>query len=189
MLDERSYRVQNVLAAIENQQHVPRSQGFQNAGVRIVGSHLKPDGNGNGRGDLVGLPYAAHIYEPHRCRKLCQDRVAQGDSNRGFAHTAWPDNCYEAFGEKLGTDVANSIVSPNHPGERRWNVVRQFHMSDIDIGFCDQTSGAHSGNRCYKAISPPRNVDEILDVRLTTSEGLAQRRHVEPKASFVDDQT
>ena len=95
----------------------------------------------------------------------------------------------EALGEQLGTYVANSIVSPNHPGERRWNVVRQFHTSDIEIGFCDQTSGAHTGNRCYKAISPPRNVDEILDVRLTTSEGLAQRRHVEPKASFVDDQT
>src|SRR6266852_5987207 len=73
---------------------------------------------------------------------------------------------YEAFGEQLGTDVANSIVSPNHPGERRWDVVRHFHRRDIDIGFCDQTSGAHTGNRCYKAISPPRNVDEILDVRL-----------------------
>jgi len=53
LLNERSYRVQNVLAAIEDQQHVPRPQGFQNDGVQIVGSHLKPDGNGNGRGDLV----------------------------------------------------------------------------------------------------------------------------------------
>ncbi|MGY4286616.1 hypothetical protein ACVWXO_005836 [Bradyrhizobium sp. LM2.7] len=114
-LGQRRELVEDVFAAVENQQHPPAAQECQQAWYRVLGIDGQAKRGGNGAGNEPGIRQRAEIDEAHLAIEARKLAVRDGERDGGFADAPRTDDGDEAMQGKLGGNLLDRIVSPDHP--------------------------------------------------------------------------
>ena len=141
-LHEPPHAVQDVLAVVEDQRHVPVAERldrpFGLVGGPSTATRVRLEHARHGRRDLVGIRRRREVDEPASVAELARAGQADLDREARLPRPAGSDQRDESLLADRSPDVGEEVVPPDEPGERRGEV-----PDDRDAG--------RGGDECRRA--------------------------------------
>ena len=178
---QRRQRIQQMFAAVENQEQAPAAQGGQQTGQGILRTDRQSERRCNGARCKLGIPECAEIDKENLPGQSIKLPVAHGDGDRRLADATRADNGYETMQRKFGCNLFDRFDPSDHFGGRSRQRPNRRHAA---ARWCRRSFGTGEGRG--KTITAPRDVHDISRAGGTTAKDLAQGGDVEAEAPFID---
>ena len=117
-LCQGSELVDDVFAAVEDQQHPAAAQERQQPRYRVVGIDGQAKGGGDRAGNEPRRPSARQNRQSRPGPRSPQLTMRDGECDRGLADAAGADDGDEPMQGEFGRDLLDGVVSANHLRER-----------------------------------------------------------------------
>ena len=181
-LGQRCHDFDDVLAAVEDQQHSLVAKCRDDAGSGIAGLNQQPEPGSDRGGDEKRIVDRPEIEKMHGAGKLRQQFVADGYRNGTLADSARSDDGHEALGPQLLRYLADGLAASHHPCQTRRQTGRRIEPRARRN--C-RSRFIRPDDRRDKAIASSRQRSHVPCVRLAARECLAESCDMHPQTDVI----
>ena len=171
-----------VLAAIEHQQHALLAQMRQDNRQRLVRNRHETQLGGKQTREQPRIFDGREIKEVNGPLKFGKQSVRQCQGDGGFAYPACPDDRYEALLFQQGGELTNRSVASHH----EQGLPRQLRRSRACLSW--RRLSLRPGNLSRKAVALAGNICNVADRGVPIAESLAKGGNVNAQTDLIDDQ-
>ncbi len=180
LLAERRDRIDQVLAVVDHQQHLPFSQAVDQTSLRIAFSCGQIKQRRQMRADQRGIGDGRQIHQADAVAILVEQLFSDAQGDGGLANAAGADQSDAASARQLRNQVIDQGLATNHPRTTQ----RQVVPGRGDRRRCFD---AVEHERCDKAVAALRHGDDVALAVLPVAKRFAQRCHVHAQIDVFND--
>ena len=174
-LDQISHCVEDVLAAVEHQQHPLVLQECNQVGDWMFGTNTETERRRERTCHQPRTSQRSQVNEPNSAVVRCEKLFGDGDGHRGFSDPARPDDRDELSLPQPIREGSHDVGAANHAREERRQVMIALGGSRRNSRRLLRVCREH---RCNEPIAATNLVDNVACTRLTVPEQFAEvRRH------------
>ena len=180
LLGDRGDCFDHVLAAVEDDKQLSRTDEIYELHARCVRFQHKSQGRSDGSHNMIWIGEASEVNEVDISAELFGNGVACGDSDSRLADATGAKQGDEALRPQVAHNLAEHLLPPNHPARPRgqWAMVSPGGGAGHTV--------ADPGDSPDERVAASLNVRDVPVAEFAISERLADGGHVYPQAPLFD---